>query len=168
MSLNMNNKNVGWLIVGISVFILIIIGIFNFGVKDIIGATCSHGPTCGMYDTLKFQTWISLAIALVVFFIGLFLVFSKEHEKIVIKKIRPTLALNPKEFDKKSLKNLDNEEKQIMNLILDNKSSIFQSEIVEKTRFGKVRVTRLLDSLEAQGLIERKRRGMTNIVMLRR
>jgi uncharacterized membrane protein len=164
----MNNRNVGWLIIGISLFIFIIIGIFNFGVKDIIGATCSHGPTCGMYSTLKLQTWISIAIALVVFFIGLFLVFSKENEKIVIKKIKPTLSINPKEFDKKSLKNLDTEEKQIMNLILDNKGSIFQSEIVDKIGLGKVRVTRLLDSLEAQGLIERKRRGMTNIVMLKR
>lgn len=164
----MKNRNVGGLIIGISIFIGIIIWLFNSGVIDLLSATCSHGPTCSMYTSLRFQTWLSMSIALVVFFIGLFLVFSKENQKIVIKKIKPYAKIDAKEFDKKSLKNLDAEEKDIMNLILENKGSIFQSEIVDKTELGKVKVTRILDSLEAQGLIERKRRGMTNIVMLKR
>jgi uncharacterized membrane protein len=164
----MKNRNVGWLIIGISAFVFAMIWIFNYGVANILNATCSMGPTCSMYKTLNIQTWISLAIASIIFLIGLFLVLAKENEKIIIKKIKPSLSLEPKEFDKKSLKNLDNEEKEIMNLILDNKGSIFQSEIVDKTELGKVRVTRILDSLEAQGLVERKRRGMTNIVMLKR
>lgn len=163
----MKNKNVGWLIIGISLFIGVIIWIFNSGMISILSATCSHGPTCSMYTSLRFQTWLSISIAFVVFCIGLFLIFSKENEKIVIKKIKPTLSLQPKEFDKKSLKNLDKEEQAIMNAILENKGSIFQSELVDKTGLGKVRITRVLDSLEAQGLVERKRRGMTNIVVLK-
>jgi len=39
---------------------------------------------------------------------------------------------------------------------------------VEETGFTKVKITRILDSLEGNGLIERKRRGMTNIIILRR
>lgn len=164
----MRNKNVGWLVIGISVFMAAIVWIFNVGLRDVLNATCTMGPSCSMYDTLSLQTWISLAVVLVVFFIGLFLVFSKEHEKIVVKKIRPYGKAEVKEFDKKNLKNLDKEELSIMNLLLNNKGSIFQSEIVGKLNMNKVRVTRILDSLEGQGLIERKRRGMTNIVMLRR
>lgn len=163
----MRNKNVGWLVIGISVFMAVIVWIFNVGLRDVLNATCTHGPTCSMYQTLSLQTWISLAVVLVVFFIGLFLVFSKEHEKIVVKKIKPTANITPKEFDKKNLKNLDKEELKVMNLILSKNGSMFQSEIVDQTALGKVRVTRILDSLESQGLIERKRRGMTNIVMLR-
>ena len=164
----MENKNVGWLIVGISVFVFAIIWIFNYGVTSVINATCSHGPTCSMYQTLSIQTWISIAIAAIIFLIGLFLIFSEEHERVVVKKIKPYGKAEVKEFDKKNLKNLDKEELSLMNLLLSNKGSMFQSEIVVKLGLNKVKITRILDSLEAQGLVDRKRRGMTNIVMLKR
>jgi len=134
---------------------------------SIVNETCSHGPSCTMYTTIKTQTYGSLAIAGLVFVIGIFLIFSKENERIVIKKIRPTLNFEPKKFNKKSLETLDDDEKNLMNLLLENKGNMFQSDIIEKTKLNKVKVTRILDSLEAQGFIERKRRGMTNIVMLK-
>ncbi len=164
----MKNKNVGWLVIGISIFIGAIILIFNKGLRSIIESTCTHGSSCSMYTTLNLQTWISIAIACVVFFIGLFLVLSKENERIIVKKIKPYGKIEAKEFDKGSLKNLDGDEKKIMNLLLENKGSLFQSELVNLTGLSKVKVTRILDSLDGQGLIERKRRGMTNIVVLRR
>jgi uncharacterized membrane protein len=163
----MKNKNVGWLIIGISIFIFIIIVAFNMGLRNIVDQTCDHGPTCSMYSTISLQTWISIAIAFLVLVIGLFLVFSKENERVIIKKIRPYGKLDIKKFDRKGLDKLNNEEKKIMNLILENKGSIFQSGIVEKTGFNKVKITRILDGLEAQGLIERRRRGMTNIVLIK-
>jgi len=163
----MRNKNVGYLIVGISILIVLVIFLFNQGMTSIVNETCSHGPTCTMYTTIKTQTYLSFAIAGLVFIIGLFLIFSKENEKIVIKKIKPTANLEPKKFSKKSLENLDSEEAKIMNLLLENKGNMFQSDIIEKTNLNKVKITRILDSLETQGLIERKRRGMTNIVMLK-
>jgi uncharacterized membrane protein len=163
----MKNKNVGYLIIGISILIVIIIFLFNQGMTTIVNETCSHGSTCTMYTTIRTQTYLSFSIAGLVFIIGLFLIFSKENEKVVIKKIKPTANLEPKKFSRKSLENLNNEEKNIMNLLLENKGSMFQSDIIEKTNINKVKITRILDSLEAQGLIERKRRGMTNIVMLK-
>jgi len=164
----MKNRNVGFLIVGISIFIFIIILAFNIGLRNIVGQTCTHGTSCSMYSTISLQTWISAAIAFLVLIIGLFLVFSKENERIVVKKIRPFGKLEMKKFDKKSLEKLESEEKKIMNLILENKGSIFQSEIVAKTGLNKVKTTRILDSLEARGFVERRRRGMTNIVMLKK
>ena len=163
----MQNKNVGWLIVGISIFIGAIIWIFNTGIKSTLDATCKEGPTCSMYTTLSLQTWISIAIAMVIFFIGLFFALAKENQKIIIKKISSEKSLSFKKFDKKTLKQLDAEEKKIMNLLLQNNNSIFQSELVEKSGFNKVRITRILDGLEARGLIERRRRGMTNIIILK-
>ena len=44
---------------------------------------------------------------------------------------------------------------------------MFQSELVEKTGHTKVKMTRILDKLEAKGLIERRRKGMTNLVFLK-
>jgi len=163
----MKNKNVGYLIVGISILIILIIILFNQGMTSIVDETCSHGPSCTMYTTIKTQTYVSFAIAGFVFIIGLFLIFSKENERIIIKKIKPTLSFESKKFNKKSLENLDQEETRIMNLLLENKGNMFQSDIIQKTNLNKVKITRILDSLEAQGFIERKRRGMTNIVILK-
>jgi len=163
----MKNKNVGFLISGIAVLMLIIILIFNFGLTKIINLSCSHGSECGMYTSVRIQTYFSLTITLFVFMIGIFLIFSKENEKVIIKKIHPLASAKPKKFNPKSMENLNQEEKNIMNLLLENNNSMFQSQLIEKTNLNKVKITRLLDSLESQGLIERKRRGMTNIVMLK-
>ena len=51
--------------------------------------------------------WIEMIFPVVIFLsgilIGLFLIFSKENEKIIIKKIKPEANLEPKKFNKKSL-----------------------------------------------------------------
>jgi uncharacterized membrane protein len=163
----MKNKNVGTLIVGIAILILIIIFIFNQAMTQIVNTTCSHGPSCTMYSTIKTQTWFSIVLAGLVLLIGLFFIFSKENERVVIRQIRPLGKIEPRKFDKKSLEGLNDDETNVMNMLLGNKGNMFQSEIVDKTGFNKVKITRILDSLESQGFIERKRRGMTNIVMIK-
>lgn len=166
-NIEMKNKNVGWLVIGISLFVFAIIVIFNYGVTSVINATCSHGPTCSMYRTLSIQTWISLAIASIILVIGLFLVFAKENERIIVKKIHTQSKISQKKFDKSILNNLEPEERKLISLLMNNKGSMFQSELVKEAGMNKVRVTRLLDALEAQGLVDRRRRGMTNVVMLK-
>ncbi len=44
---------------------------------------------------------------------------------------------------------------------------ITQSELVEKTGLSKASVSRALDLLESKGLVERRRRGMGNVVLLK-
>ena len=66
------------------------------------------------------------------------------------------------------MSSLSDVEKRIYNFIKENKGSVYQSEIVKETGLHKVKVTRILDKLEHNdGIIERKRRGMTNIVVLK-
>ena len=156
----MENKNVGFLICGIAVVIGIIILLFNDVIYQNIGLTCSHGPTCEMYSSLKVQTYISLSIALIILIIGLFLIFAKEPEKLVIKTIKE----KKKKLD---LNGLDKDEKKVISLIQEENGAIFQATLMEKMEIGKVKATRLLDKLEAKQLIERKRRGMNNVVVLK-
>ena len=156
----MENKHVGLLIIGIAIVMGVIVGIFNIAFKDIIGQTCTHGSSCSMYNTLTSQTALSLSIVGVILIIGLFIMFLKPKEKIVIKKI--------KEKKKKlKLDGLDKDEKKVINLIQSENGAIFQRTLMEKLEIGKVKTTRLLDKLEAKQLIERKRRGMNNIVVLK-
>jgi uncharacterized membrane protein len=158
----MKNKNVGFLIMGIAIVIGIIIWIFNNALKSIVGQTCTHGPTCSMFDTISIQTWISLAVAGLILIIGLFLIFSKESEKIVVKKVK--IKERKKKVD---LKGLEKDEKEIVRILQEENGAIFQKTLMEQLDVGKVKMTRLLDKLEAKQVIERKRRGMNNIVVLR-
>ena len=61
---------------------------------------------------------------------------------------------------------LNKEEKQIFNLVAENKA-VFQADLIEKTGISKVRMSRIIDRLEGNGLVERKRRGLTNVVVLK-
>jgi len=56
---------------------------------------------------------------------------------------------------------------QIINSTCTMDKAMFQSSLMEKMEIGKVKATRLLDKLEAKQIIERKRRGMNNIVVLK-
>ncbi len=156
----MENKKVGFLIIGIAVVMAIIVWIFNSALNSIVGLSCTHGSECSMYDTIRVQTGLSLAIVGVIIAIGLFIMFAKPKERIIVKKI--------KEKKKKlKLDNLDKNEKNVIKLLQQENGAIFQSALMEKLEIGKVGVTRLLDKLEAKQLIERKRRGMNNIVVLK-
>lgn len=132
--------------------------------KEIIIQGCplteEHGiGVCPAYGTINQQTYLSLGIAGLLIVLGLFLIFSKPAERIIIKKIG-----NKKiKIDTSELKN---EEKKVLELIKDNKA-IFQAELIEKSGFGKAKMTRIIDRLEGRGFVERKRRGMTNIVVLK-
>ena len=156
----MENKHVGLLIMGIALIMSSIVLFYNISLRKIVSTTCSHGPQCTMYEPIKTQMWIGLSIVLVIFLLGLIFTFTKPKEKIIIKKI--------KEKKKKlNLDNLDKDEKQIVKILQEENNTIFQATLAEKLETGKVKLTRLLDKLEAKQIIERKRRGMNNVVVLK-
>jgi len=62
---------------------------------------------------------------------------------------------------------LGEEEKSVLSIIREGEGSVFQSELMKKTGYSKVKVSRLLDRLEQKGIVERKRRGMANLVVLK-
>ncbi|MFH1834858.1 MAG: MarR family transcriptional regulator, partial [Methanobacteriota archaeon] len=66
-----------------------------------------------------------------------------------------------------NLSKLKLDERQIYKLIMDENGTIFQGDLVEKSGLSKVKVSRTLDKLEARRLLERRRRGLTNIIVLK-
>ena len=156
----MENKSVGLLIIGIAIAMVVIVFLFNSVLKENLGLTCTHGSSCGMYSDLNVQTWISLSIVAIILIIGLVIIFNKPKEKVIVKKIKE----KKKKLD---LNGLDKREKEVINILQSENGTMFQATLMEKLGVGKVGITRLLDKLEAKQLIERKRRGMNNIVILR-
>ncbi|HJX05748.1 MAG TPA: MarR family transcriptional regulator [Candidatus Nanoarchaeia archaeon] len=168
----MKNRNVGVIIVGIALLIGFIILAFNRAMADIVSTSCSHGESCPMWGTIEFQTNVSIGIMVFVILIGLFLIFFAKEERITETKIvKVKEQIKPKEVTKenyqKVMSELVDDEKFVLEKIIEAQGTIFQSDLVEKTSFTKVKVTRVLDKLEGKGIIERKRRGMTNVVILK-
>ena len=168
---SMKNRIVGILIIAIAALIGFIIFSFNRALTDIINTSCSHGTSCPMWGTINFQTNLSIGIMAFVVLIGLYLIFFGEEERIVTRIKRIKEQLEPKKITKGNYKKIMNElaadEKLVLNKIIESEGTIFQSDLAEKTNFNKVKVTRILDRLEGKRLVERKRRGMTNVVMLK-
>jgi uncharacterized membrane protein len=160
----MRNKIVGLIVVGIALLMGFIIYSFNRAMTNIVGSACSHGSDCVMWDTLSFQTNLSIGIMIFVVFIGLYLIFFS-NVKIGGQQVRPKEI--SRENYKEVLDKLSEEGRLVLEKVIDAKGSIFQSDLVEKTEFTKVKITRILDGLEGRRLIERKRRGMTNVVILK-
>ena len=161
----MENKNVGWMLLGISVLLIVFTFLFNSTLMGAVKNSCfiQHGDvkSCEMYDSVNYQTYFALGITGVIIIISLFLIFSKPNEKIIVRKIKE------KKIEKKiDLSGLRPEEKQIFNFVKEN-GAIFQADLIEKTGFGKAKMSRIIDKLEGRGLVERKRRGMTNVVVLK-
>ena len=161
----MENKNIGWILLSASILIIIFTFLYSSALDDAVRTSCflQHGDveSCEMFDSVAKQTYFSLAIGGVLLIVSLFLIFSKPNEKIIVKKIK----------EKKVSRNVDlsgfrPEEKQVYNLVKEN-VAIFKADLIEKTGFSKARMTRIVDKLEGRDLVERKRRGMTNVVVLK-
>jgi len=60
----------------------------------------------------------------------------------------------------------DGDEGVVLRLVVEAGGSMFQSDVVKLSGFSRGKVSLVLDRLEARGLIERKRSGMTNLVLL--
>jgi len=169
----MRNKIVGFLVIGIAILIGLIIFLFNRGLTEIVAESCTHGTTCPMWGTIDFYTNVSAAIMIFVIFVGFYLVFFGQEEKIITKVQTKTVhdKVSKKEITKTAYSNvlstLEADEKIVLEKLIENKGSIHQSDLVNATDFNKVKVTRILDKLEGQSLIERRRRGMTNIIILK-
>jgi len=156
----MNTKQAGFIIIGISVLLFVVMISFIKEIQAIAIAQCSCvGGTCPMQNNLPIQGYLGITLSGIIGLFGGYLVItSKNMEKISIKKSKRI---------KQMLKTLNGDQKKTYDLIENSDGAIFQSELVEKTKFSKVKVSRILDKLEGKGLIVRRRRGMSNIVILK-
>ncbi len=168
----MDNKKIGAVIIVLSlvlgVGLLLTFETINKAYSALIAKTVNETGSCftpqGVClheeETKAQLPIIVLSIILIgLFGFGVYLILKKEervHEKAEHKSFEHKI----------STAHLTEEEKKIIDKIKSAEGSIYQSKLVDET-MSKVKVTRILDKLEGKGLIERKRRGMTNIVILK-
>ena len=161
----MENKYVGYLLLGISILVVIIILLFNSTLKEIIKDSCgeAHSLSCPMNRTVNEQTYIALGVVGILVIVSFILIFSKPQREFIFKTRTIEKKIKKKKMNTSDLKS---EEKKVLELIQENKA-VFQADLIEKTGFGKAKMTRIIDRLEGKGFVERKRRGLTNVVVLK-
>ena len=143
----MKNKLVGYLIISIAGMILIIVASFNQALASIVSESCSHGTQCPMYTTLTIQKIVSYALTVIVGLTGVAILRMKDDVKPVLPP-------------------LEGMEQTVVDILLKHEGEILQSKLPDMLDSNKVKVTRILDALEQKGVIERVRRGMSNLVKL--
>lgn len=160
----MKNRTAGILIIGIAALIGFIIFSFNRALTNIVNTTCSHGGDCPMWEAIDFQTNVSTGIMLFVVAIGLYFVFF--GKEVATIELPGQLKKDSKNYYK-IMHQLTRDETLILEKVIEAEGAIFQSDLVDKAKFSKAKVTRVLDKLEGKSIIERRRRGMSNVVILK-
>lgn len=161
----MENKYVGYILIGVSIMFIVVILLFNFALKEIIETSCGqvHGEICPMNKTVNTQTVISFLIVGFLLIVSFIFIFSKPQKEVVV---RTRFLKNNSKLKKVDYSGLRSDEREVLNLIKENQA-IFQADLIEKTGMGKAKMSRIIDRLEGRGYVERKRRGLTNVVVLK-
>jgi uncharacterized membrane protein len=77
-------------------------------------------------------------------------------------------ALNERKAQwQETSRTLKNDEMRVYQAILDSGGVMNQGELVVKAGLSKTTVSRALDLLESKGLVEKRRRGMGNVILLK-
>ncbi|MBI5389649.1 hypothetical protein HZB01_04705 [Candidatus Woesearchaeota archaeon] len=162
-----NLRTVGIIMLVVSAVLISILGFVKINIDKrgvFLCEAVAQNPSLSMQDCpvhTDYSTWLLLAafgIAFLVLGGGVYFFIiggqTTEPPKPTASSSVDTSTLNP-------------EEKQIHDLLVGHEGSIYQSDIIKETGWSKVKVTRILDKMEGKHVIDRKRRGMTNIVLLK-
>ena len=157
--MKLGSKEIGYMTIGLAIILALLLFSFNNSIResasDACGCSAGGGSSCPHEDNLPYQTYLGGLVVLGLLTVGGFSIWSSKQKA------------NTSHAKKRKIKNLSDDEKKIYKEIESAHGAIFQSELVEKTKLSKVKVSRLLDKLEGRGLVEKRRRGMANLVILK-
>ena len=153
-------KNLGYGLIVVSILLLIILLFVKADMDEQGAFLCKlveADPNLSLEDCPAHETsssWLLIAAIVVVV-----LTLGAGISIVLPKKIQqPSIKVDTSK--------LDSEEKKIYEIIKKN-NGVYQSDLIKETGFSKVKITRVLDKLESKGIIERRRRGMTNAIFLK-
>lgn len=161
--INLSNRKIGFTLVIIAILSLILISSVKVSYDDQSTQLCEvyeEDPELDMSEcpahTSNSISWVILVLFGIGFLIGGLGIYFMNLSGAVSSK-----------FKEINLDELDEEEKKVYSAIVEKEGSIYQSDLIKATKFSKVKVSRILDRMELKKILERKRRGMTNIVILK-
>lgn len=127
-------------------------------VNAIVHQSCNLPEAVCPFVGVPYQSVIGFALLAAIAVFGLYL--------IVVSRYAEGLDVKKREGFRRAATTLKGDEKRVYGMLVGS-GAMFQSDIVDKTGLNKVKISRILDRLEGMGLIERRRRGMANMVVAR-
>src|SRR3989338_2712697 len=165
-----NEKLLGYLLMAFSIILFIVLGFIKtqFDVESALLcqkfheykldlAQCPVHQANSTWNKISWVILVGFGIGILIFGVGAYLAFFYKAGSRELKR----------DFKQIDLSKLDDEEKKMYDIIKGKNGSAYQSDLIKETGFSKVKVTRILDKMETADIIERKRRGMTNIIVLK-
>lgn len=165
-----NEKVIGYSLIAFSIILFIILLFIKIQADEQSSLLCEkfHEENLDMNKCPVHQAnsfWSNLSWMITAAFVIDFLIFAAGvYIAFFYKSFSKEFKSEFKEVD---LSKLDEDEKKIYDIIKGKNGSAYQSDLIKDTGFSKVKVTRILDKLELSEVLERKRRGMTNIIILK-
>lgn len=156
-TIGINNIGIFLLVMGVILF-LVTVSFTETLIKanEVLHANCPLPAGICPYTGFPVQSAIAFTLDLAILASGLYLVSnSNRYEKADAEGKRKFEGV---------IRSLSGDDKKLFEMVV-NENAVFQSDLVEKSGFPKAKVTRILDRLEARGLVERRRRGLTNVIM---
>ncbi len=158
-------KTFGSILIGIAVILLFLLTFMKIDNdrKSIVLCEKYHETEENMQEcpvhksSFSWMIIVAYGIGIIMLLIGVYLLFIPQQ----------TEKEESREFKEVDISKLDDEEKRVYEIIKNKEGSAFQSDLLKETGFSKVKITRILDKLELKGVLDRKRRGMTNIIVLK-
>src|SRR3989344_467596 len=158
-------KHIGWVLVGIALLLLVSLSFVKVDNDKTSEFLCTQYQNldldmenCPAHNSRSsWFIFLGFGLAFLILGGGLYFVFAPAPELMQAKK----------DFRPVDLQQLDAEEQKIYTVLKAKEGSAYQTDLIKETQFSKVKITRLLDKMESKGILERKRMGMTNIVVLK-
>ncbi len=162
----MQQKQIGQLLVGIGMVLLGILSFVKYRLDEYGAFLCQvveESPLLTMAqcpahgDNLSWIILIAFGLVILILAAGVYILFQTRRSTVVEHK-------HHKQHDTSKL---TDEEKMVYTYLHEHDGSAYQSDLIKATGYSKVKMTRVLDHLQAKGIVGRERRGMTNIVVLK-
>ncbi len=146
----MTKEGARWIV--LTGIVIALLGITFFTWRSVeMSVACSTMCTTMNHGEVPLVFILAFLLGMVVSLLGIYLYMVSPRARIYVAD---TLEL-------------DEDERKIVELLKENGGILFQSDIVEYTGFSKAKVSRILDKLEVKGVVEKRRRGNTNVVILK-
>ena len=166
--MKINQKSIGMLLIAISIILLFILTFIKLDRDKQTNSLCSliHENKLEIQECTKHDTSFSWLI-IIAYGVGIISLIIGGYLLAILSIETDEQKEDKKQSETKTPPKLDNEENKIYELIKNKDGSIYQTDLVNETGYSKVKMTRILDKMESKNVLERKRRGMTNIIVLK-
>jgi uncharacterized membrane protein len=160
--MNLNNRTVGYFVIGFAVLLIVVLAAIKSGMDKRDVTLCADTQklnldmaSCPVHTTnTGWYIMGAFGISFFILAVGIYLVFMPQHA--LEKSMQPV-----------DLSKLEEDEKKVYEMLKAANGSMFQGEVIKQLGYTKVTVSRLIDKMEQKGVVERKRRGMANLVVLK-